>query len=292
MIKRKEKLVVVIVHYNSNGQLLDCVKSLLDLNCNIFIIDNASIDGTLEKCQKKYKNFTYIKNIENIGFAAAVNIGVKKAIKEHATHILLCNPDALVKKDCVTKLIKESNNEMGVYSPLIRHKKDNSIWFAQGYVNYSKQFATHKIPKKIPKNAYHCEYVSGCVMLINVEVFEKIGFLDERFFLYYEDVDFSLRAKKAGFCTKVVPNALALHDEQSEKMGDKKIYFLVLAGLKFFGKNTPLRRRALWIAYTLARFLVSFMKYKLKKAHSEAVWSAFKDYVYKGKKNTNFISNS
>lgn len=293
MTTHKVKLIIVIVHYNSGGQLLDCIKSIIKSEFNdIIVVDNNSTDGTFEKCQEKYEELFYIKNPENIGFASAVNIGVKKALKNNATHILLCNPDAVVKKGCIKKLIKESNNKLGIYSPLIYYKKNTSIWFSGGYINYQKQFATHKTIEKLPKKSYYSEYVSGCVILVNAQVFHRIGFLDERFFLYYEDVDFSIRAQKANFCTKIVPNAVAFHDEQSEELGDKKIYFLVLAGLKFFEKNTPIFLRPWWLVYTFTRFIVSFIKYKLKKPHSKAVWCAFKDYVYKYKKNTNFISNS
>ncbi len=293
MTIQEEKIIVVIVHYNSNGQLVDCVRSIIESGFeDIIVVDNNSIDGTLEKCREKYKELFYIENFKNIGFAPAVNIGVKKAMKSNATHILLCNPDALVENTCIKKLIKESNNKIGIYSPLIYNKKDDSIWFAGGYINYKKQLATHETVKELPRESYYSEYISGCVMLVNVQVFQKIGFLDERFFLYYEDVDFSIRVQKAGFCTKLVPSAIAFHDEQSKELGDKKIYFLVLAGLKFFEIHTPASWRLQWFMYTLIRFSVSFIKYKLKKPHSKAVWCAFKDYVYRGKKHTNFISNS
>ncbi len=293
MIDLKEKIIIVIVHFNSCGQLLDCVENFTkNRNNDILIVDNASTDGTLEKCEEKYKELSYIKNSKNLGFATGANIGTKEALKLGATHVLLCNPDAVVEKKCVDELVRESNKNIGVYSPIIFHKRDNSIWFSGGVINYIRQFATHKNLSKILQKPYQSDYISGCVMLINKEVFESVGFFDEDFFLYYEDADFSLRAQKKGFCTKIVPSAVAFHDEQSEKMGDKKIYFLVLAGLIFFQKNTPLYLRPWWLFYTNIRLINAFLRFKLNKKHADAVWKAFKEYKNKNGKKTNIISNS
>ena len=238
MISCKKKVIVVIVHYNSCGRLLECVDNFFkNGNRNILIVDNASTDGTLQQCEKKYNELCYIKNSKNLGFAKGVNIGIKEALKQGAGYVLLCNPDAFVDGQCVSYLVRQAEKEIGIYSPVIYHKTKGSVWFCGGKINYIRQYATHKFFSQIPKKAYFSEYISGCVMFISKEVFEKVGFFDENFFLYYEDVDFSLRAQRNGFCTKIVPNAIAFHDEQSEEMGEKKIYFLVLAGLIFFRKN-------------------------------------------------------
>ena len=93
-----------------------------------------------------------------------------------------------------------------------------------------------KILRHVP---YETGYLSGCALFVPRKVLQRVGFLDERFFLYYEDADFSLRARRENFPAMIVPAAHAWHVEQSEYSNPQKIYWLVLSGLLFFHKNTP-----------------------------------------------------
>jgi hypothetical protein len=123
------------------------------------------------------------------------------------------------------------------------------------------------------------DYITGCAMLVRAEVFRKIGLFDEDFFLYWEDVDFSLRTKKAGFKSMVVSNSWVYHAEQSERENKNKLYWLVFSGLLFFKKNTPWFLKP-WIAlYICMRKIKNTQDIFWKKnEHAEMVKKAYVDF--------------
>ena len=103
------------------------------------------------------------------------------------------------------------------------------------------------------KDFFETDFISGCAMLVRREVFAKIGLLDEDFFLYWEDTDFSWRAKKAGFSLAVSPLTSVKHFEKSEDDKAGKVYWLVVSGLFFFKKNSRTYLRPWIFFYTLLR---------------------------------------
>ena len=287
-----EKTFIVIVHYNSAGLLLDCLRSIIATapECahqNIIVVDNASTDGTLEAVRKKFQKVSYIYNTHNIGFAAGANIGARRALEQGAREVLFCNPDAVLQKGCVQHLVRVAQQSPGVFAPVISDTQ-GALWFAGGRIDMIRQRAVHDAPTPLPQTPYDTGYLSGCVLCVHADVFATIGLFDERFFLYYEDADFSLRAQNAGFVTQVVPRARAVHAEQSEDLGEQKIYFLVLAGLLFFSRNTPWWLKPWYYLYTFARRIKNSSDRFFSHPHAQAVYYGFKDYG-RAKHTTHFI---
>ena len=149
--------------------------------------------------------------------------------------------------------------------------------------------AEHRAPRKKKTTPYQSEFLTGCAMLIKRDVFEQIGFLDEAFFLYYEDADFSLRARKAGFSAWVVPEATVIHLEVSQKSSQKP-YFLVLSGLIFFARHTPAYLRPYLFAYATIRRAKNLVDVWLGREAAPIVHKAYADFsrLRKAKKSNTF----
>lgn len=142
----------------------------------------------------------------NRGFAKGANLGIKQSLDKGAERVLLINPDAKISSRDILKL---STNIADIVSPVLKFKRNGlDVFDFGGKVNLIFGRTTHYENLK-PDNI---DYVSGACMLVKREVFEKIGFLDERFFLYFEDADFCLRAKAAGFTVTVDQDVVVQHN--------------------------------------------------------------------------------
>lgn len=249
-------------------------KTVDSLNIEIVVIDNGSTDGSVEKIKKSITgikgttSITSIKIIENqanLGFAGGNNVGIRYALENGADYICLLNNDTRVSHGFLEELIKvaESNNNIGIVGGKIYfekgyefhkdryQKKDfgKVIWYAGGLIDWNNVYASHRGVDEVDVGQYEreeeTEYVNGCLMLIKKEVFEKIGLLYKKYFLYFEENDFCQRAKKAGFKLYYAPKSIIWHLNagSSGSGSDLHDYFLTRNRLMFGMKWAPLRSK-------------------------------------------------
>jgi len=275
-----KKHYFVIVNYNSGENIIHCLDSIFyskNIIPRIVVVDNASRDTSLENCKKRFPKATYIYNTHNTGFAAGANIGLRWALERGADTITLCNPDVILNENCAQTLTHTiCSKQADIVSPII-YSPDSDIWFSGGKISFLKMHATHTT-RPLSKINCKTDYISGCVMTVSPKVFEKIGLFDENFFLYYEDADFSLRAKKAGFKLCVNPRAKAIHKEISEQNKEQKTYFLVFSGLLFFKKHTHGLFKLWFYVHLTLRKIKNYFDRKKQKYLSLQVYNAYKDY--------------
>jgi GT2 family glycosyltransferase len=164
------------------------------------------------------QHITKVINTEdNIGFARGNNIGIRQARKDGAEYILLLNDDTEVAPDFLTILINaaEASPDAGILGPKIfRFGEPDRVWFAGAQFNHDTCEATTEYEQTDQSEdaiVVESDYISGCALLIKMDTIEKIGMLDERFFLYWEDVDWGLRCSKAGLKNLVVPTSHIWH---------------------------------------------------------------------------------
>lgn len=278
------KVFIIVLNYNGKDVVRTCLNSLFKINypnVEVVVVDNASTDGSFELAKAAFSKAHFIKNEVNLGFSTGNNIGIRFALEKMADFVLLLNNDTEVTPDFLTELINATTTDekIGISSPKIFKDKTAQIWFAGGKIDWFKMKSLHenKNNSSIP---YETGFISGCAMLIKKNVFKKIGLFDEDFFLYWEDVDFSIRAQKAGFKTVIIPTSTVYHFEKSEGNLPNKIYWLVLSGLIFFKKNTtfPLK---IWIGfYTFLRKVKNWRDTKTKKSElAIIVRKAYKDFA-------------
>ncbi|GBE16975.1 N-acetylglucosaminyl-diphospho-decaprenol L-rhamnosyltransferase [bacterium BMS3Abin15] len=278
------KIFIIILNYNGESTIKQCLNSVFQMdypNFEVVVVDNNSSDGSLELAKGFFPKAHFIKNEKNVGFAAGNNVGVRFALEKMADYVFLLNNDALIKKDTLLKLVDaaEKDKNAGVVGPVIFKGNTDDIWFAGGEIKWLTMRAVHDnsgVNSRV--NSFKTQYVSGCAMLIKKEVLKKTGLLSEDFFLYYEDVDFCVQAEKNGFYSLIVPGAEVFHFEKSEQNKKSKTYWLVISGLIFFKKNTPLFLK-LWMYFYL--FLRKRKNKKDVKNNNELareVQRAYNDY--------------
>ncbi|PIS09589.1 hypothetical protein COT75_00065 [Candidatus Beckwithbacteria bacterium CG10_big_fil_rev_8_21_14_0_10_34_10] len=240
------KLAIIIVNFNSYPYILDCLLSLKKadkrgVKCKIILVDNNSKDESVKAISKNFPQVDIIKNRKNLGFAKANNVAIKKALKEKFDYIFLLNPDTKVEENFLEPLIQliKSNRKIGIVSPALKEKRNGKTIYTLGAkFNRVLGKTEHLYLKENSINSLKPqeeELVSGCAMLVKTSVFKKIGLFDEKFFLYFEDTDFCLRAFKIGFKIYSVPQSVVFH-QPSTSLGEisfKKAWHIFISNAFF-----------------------------------------------------------
>lgn len=226
------KHAVVILNYKGWKDTLLCIKSILAANKppHIYIVDNASPDESVKKIRSKYPKLDLIETNKNLGFSGGNNLGIQQALDDGADVIHILNNDTLVHKDAFVEGYRFVHNKDRITGAKIYyakgfefHKKQknkgNIIWYAGGYIDWSMALAKHQGVDEEDVGQYDkvrdIDFITGCYMAVPRQVFEKIGLLDDKFFLYLEDADFTLRAIKAGIEVKYNPKIVIYHRNSS-----------------------------------------------------------------------------
>lgn len=265
------KVFIVILNHNGKDIIKNCLKSVFKINYPNFetvVVDNGSTDGSLESIKAGFSKVHFIKNEVNLGFSAGNNVGIRFALEKMADFVLLLSPTIEVEPDFLAELVRISmtDKKIGLSSPLIFKNRTKEIWFAGGNVDWFKMKAHHDdIRKQHLGEYFETGFASGRVMLVRKDVFAASGLLDEDFFAYWEDVDFSIRVQKAGFKTVVVPSSTIYNFEKSAEHEANKLYWLVLSELIFFKKNTAFPK-TIWIStYVALCRLKNYLDLNFKK---------------------------
>lgn len=205
------KIAVIILHYGSLVTTKNCLKELVKkIDQHQVILVNNSPDD-IAGLAKIIPGTKLISNPQNLGFAKGVNPGIRSALKDKSiTHILLLNNDVTITHGSLNQLLLTYNRftQTGIVTPVLHH--------AGGYDwggKYSKWTGgvKHRNWDNKPKTTQTVDHVAAAAMIISRQVLEKIGLFDERFFLYFEDLDFCLRAREAGFTIHINPDVIAEH---------------------------------------------------------------------------------
>ena len=268
----QKKVHIILLNWNNEEDTLECVKSLEEINYDnykIIIVDNGSKIGSVLKIKKQYPEIKIIENKKNLGFAGGNNVGIKYAVENGADYVLLLNNDTTVEKDFLSELVKagESDKKVGILgSKIFFYNEPNRIWFAGGKVSWMKNKGTHIGLDEIDNKQYdeikEVDYLTGCSLLIKKEVIEKIGVLAEDYFLYYEDTDFSLRARNAGYKIIYIPKSKIYHKiSRSTKPGSSSyIYYHTRNGLVLAKRNGSLLNKIILYPYCVFLFLKQIIK--------------------------------
>ncbi len=246
---------IYAVSLNWNGFLLTvpCIDSLKKSTIaftKIIILDQASTDSSGEKLQQLYENDNQVHivhNEKNYGFAAGINIGIKKALDMGAEMVFIVNNDTIVDKDCIQHLYKVllSDPLAGAAGPAIMYYSNpEKIWQAGGFFNKLKMGtsvpAKGKMLSEISKSLSSVSFLTGCALLIPVKTFNKVGLFDQSYFLYSDDVDYGLRIKSAGMNMYFVPVAKVWHkieDIAIDRTTPLVLYHLARSSVIMLRKN-------------------------------------------------------
>lgn len=215
------KYLIILVNYNNWSDTVECVHSLLKEGINpsdICIIENSSTDNSYFELTSRLKDIQITKTKNNLGFSGANNLGIKSAMEKKAEYIILLNNDTIVGSNSIQELIREmdSHPEAGMGTGQIRYFPESEIiWYGGGKLIGWRGLAVHlRKGKKANSNNLKpgfVTFISGCYLCIRAKAIENLGFLNEKFFLYLEDIEYSARAYNRGIKQLYVPGSIIFH---------------------------------------------------------------------------------
>jgi GT2 family glycosyltransferase len=215
-------VAIILVNWNGFDFTQACLNSLRKVDFpdfKVILVDNASQNKEGQDLKKSFPEIELIENAENLGFSGGNNVGIRCAMEQGFTHILLLNNDTTVEPDFLGEMILkfQQNPSLGVVQSLILFLNDpKKIWSAGGKWVPSIGLAISRGDRE-PLAGYRfkktaLDWATGCCMLISREAILKTGLLNEQYFAYFEDVEWSLRFKKAGFDIVLAEKAIIYHE--------------------------------------------------------------------------------
>ncbi len=286
----KKDLSVVIVNYNVKAFLEQCLIAIErargGLNIEIFVVDNASVDGSQAMVKKRFPHVKLIENRQNVGFSTANNQAIRQAKGEY---ILVLNPDTLIQEDTLLLLKKrlDENPRLGaigckLLNPDGSYQINSRRSFPTPWVAFSRIVGFSKIfPKSRLFGRYNLTYLdpdtetevdvlSGSLMMLRKKALDEVGLFDEDYFMYGEDIDLSYRIKKAGWQILYTPDTKAIHykgesTKKSEFSAITRFYSTMLIFIrKHFGGRYSLGLRALLTFGIYFRAVMAYLAQSMK----------------------------
>ncbi|MFH0908131.1 MAG: glycosyltransferase family 2 protein [bacterium] len=241
-------LMVIVLNCNGMRVIRECLASLRQStypNFSIVVSDNASTDGSPGWVEQHHPDIKVIRNSENLGWSGANNVGIRHALERGADWIWMLNNDVEVEPDCIDQMVRfgQEHPEFAILGPLIHYfEPRDRVWFEGGRTDFETLVADHCSYAEFSACPQEERYISGCAQLVRSDVFRRIGLIDERFFIYFEDTDFCRRAGLAGFTMDVVRSAKMYHKVSafSGGIGERspwKAYYMLRSGLLFWRKH-------------------------------------------------------
>ena len=293
LMNHEKDIACVVTKWNGGRRVLSCLRALgssQGVAVHVIVVDNGSTDGSLDSVREEFPAAEVIAMGKNVGLAKARNTAVAHALLAGFRYILFVDDDALVGNTTLALLQRaiEDHPRCGLATPRIFDAKGGKkIWYDGGGVNIFGD-AIHVTPEESTPDEMAnrvIAFATGCCSMIVGEVFEKIGFLDEDFFIYSEDVDFSFRARVAGYSIVHVPAASAWHEQSSSAKENRGKWYrdyyvtrnkLLLYRKHYQGWRLGLARVSFSIRWLLAPLTYTFLRGEWKR--SVAIVRGVADY--------------
>ena len=278
------KIFVIILQFNNSQDTISCLNSVLKVlrpNFEIIVVDNASDSEHTDSIRRyalSQSEIKLLKNINNLGYSGGNNIGIKYALENGADYVLILNNDTSVEPDILEKMVQlaEADHRIGIVGPLI---KEGDKIFAGGKIKWLKSELEH-LEYGVNKKP---DYIPGSCMLIKKDVIEKIGLFDEKYYLYFEDADYSIRARKAKYKLAITSNTTIHHGGSSstKKLGNPQLlYYHYRNALYFNLKNGAWYIKILVWPWSLMIALKQIFKILLRihPEHSRSILKGVMDF--------------
>lgn len=288
-----------MVNWNGKVDTLACLDSLAQVeyaNMRALVVDNGSQDGSVEAIRSRYPNVELLEAGANLGFVGANNAAMTRALELKAGYVFLLNNDTVVAPDFLARLVElaEADETLGAVGPLIYyHSQPEVIWSAGGSMDWQRG-STEMIGLgetdrgQFGSTPYRVDFITGCAMLVKAEAVRKAGLLDESFFAYYEEVEWCVRIKRAGYEIALHPGAKIWHKitPEAREASPSVLYYMTRNRLLFL-KKTGATWRAWWntLVFNNLRTLVSWSlrpKWRGKREQRKVMWAAIRDF-FRGK---------
>lgn len=263
------KVFTVVLNWNRKTDTLDCISSLKkldtkDIDHKIVVVDNNSSDGTLEAINDK--SIIKIKNDSNLGYAEGNNVGVRYAMNKKADFVMVLNNDTILDNKLLQEFVSAAHRypEAAVFSPKIYfakgfefHKKrykqkefGKVIWYAGGMIDWDNVYGYHLGVDEVDRGKFDKEkeidFATGTCMFIRTNALLDDELFNPLYYLYLEDMEFSMKLKKRGFKIMYIPSAKLWHKvSQSSAIGAQLNDYFIARNRMMFGMSfAPIRAKA------------------------------------------------
>lgn len=264
---------VVVLNWNGADDTLACLDSLAALtypNFNVIVVDNGSTDDSLDKLHAYSSRYPLVllETGRNLGYAEGNNVGIRHALAHGADFVLVLNNDTTVAPDLLEQLVGAArrNPDAGVFSARVMYfDNPDKVWFDGARWNESalqlEWPGQGESESELGTIDHDTDYACGAALFFRAEVARQIGLLDETFFLVWEEVDWCFRARKAGWCNKVVAAAKIWHKigvSFGSESSPLRTYFSIRNQLLWFSRHASFSARLRLWAKNLRRLIPKF----------------------------------
>lgn len=249
-------MVAVVLNWNNLPDTLECVRSLLRSeysNLAVWVVDNGSRDDPTPELRREHPEIRVLRNAKNLGYGGGNNSGLRLAMAEGAAYVLLLNNDAVVAPDTIGRLViaTERDSRIAMTTPTVfYYDRPSEVYWDGGSIDWKTGWVSHHSEGLVVEGELrHSEWLDGCSLLVRVSAITDIGLLDERYFLYFEDAEWSVRAARRGWLTAVVLKAQAWH-KVSKSTGGRGVpavrFYYARNRYLFMVAHSPSRDRLKW----------------------------------------------
>jgi GT2 family glycosyltransferase len=214
------RVVSVILNTNRRDDTLECLASLARgeyPNHQVIVLDNASTDGSAEAIREQFPDVDVLPLSENLGYAGNNNVGITAAVARGADWVFVLNEDTVLAPDCLASLmaVAERDPAVGVLGPMVYHHDEPEVIQSAGG-KFSRSWDSFHLGQNTPDQGrftdpHPVDWISGCAILVRRAVIEQVGAFDPRYFYFWEETEWCLRASRAGWRILHVPMAKLWH---------------------------------------------------------------------------------
>lgn len=288
-------VVTVILNTNRKVDTLEALQSLSESTYpeqKIIVLDNASTDGSIAAIQQSYPDVEVIELAQNLGYAGNNNVGIRAALEAGAEWVLVLNEDTVLAPDCLEQMVKlgEQDPQIGIVGPMVYHFNEPQIIQSAGGKMTPGWVSVHLSQNELDSGQYpdphEVDWISGCAIMVRKAVIEQVGMIDARFFYYWEETEWCLRAREAGWKIFHHPQAHLWHKgvQRDYSPGPNVTYYSTRNRLLMLSAHhAPLTVHiATWLE--LLRRLISWTvkpRWREMRDHRNALWQGMSDFLRK-----------
>lgn len=294
----KSSLPLVVTIILNTNRKIDTLEALHSLSENtypeqhIIVLDNGSTDGSIAAIRQSHPEVEVIELEQNLGYAGNNNVGIRAALEAGAEWVLVLNEDTILAPDCLERLVKlgERDPQIGIVGPMVYHFNEPQIIQSAGGKMTPGWVSVHLAQNELDSGQFpdphEVDWISGCAIMVRKAVIEQVGMIDARFFYYWEETEWCLRARAAGWKIFHHPQAHLWHKgvQRDYRPGPNVTYYSTRNRLLMLSTHhAPVSVQiATWLE--LLRRLISWTvkpKWREMRDHRDALWQGMSDFVRK-----------
>jgi hypothetical protein len=284
----------IILNTNRRDDTLACLASLEAQtypHLRVLVLDNASTDGSVDAVRTRFPSVEIIALERNLGYAGNNNVGIAAALAAGADWLFVLNEDTELSPDCVERLVEVAAADagIGIVGPMVYHHDEPGVIQSAGGRFTARWEEFHLGKNEEDRGQYRdpheVGWISGCAILVRRAVVEQVGAFDERFFIYWEETEWCIRTRKAGWRIVHVPAARVWHKGVQRDYQPKPSVTYYSTRNRLLALSTHHAPVSAWLTawFQILRTLVSWSvkpKWRFKRDHRDAMWRGVADFLH------------